>query len=86
MATFSVRAWLADQLGCQPDQLDLLEDPQPTRRGPEARYVHDNGTVSTVLITWAVPDAGRRGTRMVVATLPAGGALLGIDADNEIEW
>lgn len=86
MSDFVVRHWLAGKLGCEADQLDLVGIARATAKGREGRYDLDGGSMAVVLITWGAPVFGSKARRMVVATLPEGGALDDIDAAARIVW
>ncbi len=86
MADFHVRDWLADELGLDLDDLDLVDTPHTTPRGQVGRYELDSGETVIVVVTWAVPNQRKPGRRLVIATLPGGGAIEDIEAGGRVVW
>jgi hypothetical protein len=86
---FNARAWLAQQIGCEPDDLSLA-DGRPRsdwRGGHDATYTRSGAFAGRVLIssprTMVETEPPHR---IVTATWPAGDARTRITGEEPIDW
>jgi hypothetical protein len=80
VAQFSVRAWLADQIGCEADSLTIL-DAAPDER--TILFALDGEPCGQVHVLAAAPGLGQG---IVAAWAPDGSANAEIAADREVSW
>jgi hypothetical protein len=85
--SFGARAFLAAQLGCEPDELRLAKGPVQSYRGEFADYVRRGERVGSVLVGHvAGGGTGRARKRRVTADWPSGQTSKDIAQDEPIEW
>lgn len=65
VAAFDVRAWLADELDCEPEELAAPAGPRASGRGQEAEYLRRGCQAATVLIAWGAPNQYGRPMRVI---------------------
>ena len=84
MTLFSLRTWLASQIGCQPDKLSILE------RSPDgvftafARNGHFFGQARLARLHHTIPSLGRR--RALIASWVGGRGQRVLRLDEEVVW
>ena len=89
---FSVREFVAQQLGCEPDDFRIVRRPVGSYRGDEAEYAGDGASVRILVsrprgsLVVQGDHTGRDVHRRVTVTWPGGRAETRISVDEDIRW
>ena len=84
---FNARAWLAEQLGCDPAELELADRPAWSPDGTEqGDYTRRNALVGRVVVTGLHQRYGEPPYRIVMTTSDAGQRIIHVGADEAVTW
>jgi hypothetical protein len=84
---FNARAWLADQIGCDPAELTLAGSPAWSPDGTEqGEYRRGDAIVARVVVTGVHERFGEPPYRIVMTTSRAGLATLHLGPDEAVTW
>jgi hypothetical protein len=84
---FSVRDWLAEQIGCDPAELVLVGSLAWSIDGLEqGEYRRGDSGAGRVVVTGVHRRFDKPPYRIVMATIPSGQPTLHVAADEEVAW